>query len=63
VRAISGAYARALVVGVAAAFSILSGRAWAGVITPEIDPGMATGGLTMLGIGVFLLIERYRTRN
>jgi hypothetical protein len=61
--AISGAYARALIVGFVATFSMMTGYALAGEPTPEIDPGMATGGLTMLGVGVFLLIERYRARN
>jgi hypothetical protein len=49
----------------------LAGTAFASVVTstatetfstPEIDPAMATGGLTILGIGVVLLIERYRAR-
>jgi predicted Na+-dependent transporter len=62
-KATSGTYVRALIVGFAAAFSMMSGFAWAGSAVPEIDPGMATGGLTMLGVGVFLLIERYRARN
>jgi hypothetical protein len=38
----------------------LSGSAFAGTFTPEIDPGMATGGLTILGVGIVLLLERYR---
>jgi hypothetical protein len=41
---------------------MLSGKAFAGVAAPEIDPAMATGGLTLLGVGVLLLIERYRAR-
>jgi hypothetical protein len=47
----------------------LAGTAFASAVTstatlsvPEIDPAMATGGLTILGIGVVLLIERYRAR-
>jgi hypothetical protein len=41
---------------------MLSGTAFAGTPTPEIDPGMATGGVAILGVGIFLLIERYRAR-
>jgi hypothetical protein len=40
----------------------LTGSAFAGHPGPEIDPRMATGGLTILGVGVVLLIERYRAR-
>jgi hypothetical protein len=61
-KAINGTCARALVVGFAVASLMLSGKAFAGVVAPEIDPGMATGGLTLLGVGVVLLIERYRAR-
>ena len=57
---INGTYVRALIVGFVAASSMLSGYAFAAV--PEIDPGMASGGLTVLGVGIFLLIERYRAR-
>ncbi len=39
-----------------------TGTAFAGIGVPEIDPGMATGGLAIAGIGAFLLIERYRAR-
>jgi len=53
-------YARALVVGFGFASLMLSGTAFAGFATPEIDPGMATGGLTILGVGIVLLLERYR---
>jgi len=56
-------HAKALVVSLAAATLMLSGTAFAGSPGPEIDPGMATGGLTILGVGVFLLIERYRARS
>jgi hypothetical protein len=31
-------------------------------VTPEIEPGMATGGRTILGVGIVLLLERYRAR-
>jgi hypothetical protein len=55
-------YARASVAGFAFASLMLSGTAFAGVTTPEIDLGMATGGLTILGVGVILLLERYRAR-
>lgn len=41
----------------------LGGTAFAGVVTvPEIDPGMASGGLALLAVGTILLIERYRSR-
>ena len=56
-------YACALVAGFAFASLMLSGTAFAGLAqTPEIDPGMATGGLTILGVGIVLLLERYRAR-
>ena len=61
-KTISGTYARALVVGFGVASLMLSGKAFAGAGAPEIDPGMATGGLAVLGVGVVLLIERYRAR-
>ena len=50
------------VVGLGFATLMLSGTAFAGLGAPEIDPGMATGGLAILGVGSFLLIERYRAR-
>ena len=28
--------------------------------TPEMDPGMAVSGLTILGMGLVLFLERYR---
>lgn len=59
---ITGTSVRALIVGFAVATLMLSGKAFAGAVTPEIDPGMATGGLTVLGVGIVLLIERYRAR-
>ena len=58
---LSRTYVRGLVVGFVAASLMLSGNAFATPV-PEIDPGMATGGLTVLGAGIFLLIERYRAR-
>jgi hypothetical protein len=61
-KAVNSPCARALVVGFAVASLMLSGKAFAGSVVPEIDPGMATGGLTLLGVGVVLLIERYRAR-
>jgi hypothetical protein len=61
-KAINGTCARALVVGFAVVSLMVSGKAFAGDNVPEIDPGMATGGLTLLGVGVVLLIERYRAR-
>jgi len=61
---ISGTYTRALVLGFAVASLMLSGKAFAGINpAPEIDPGMATGGLAVLGVGIVLLIERYRARS
>jgi hypothetical protein len=39
---------------------MLGGAALAGCRVPEIDPGMATGGLSILGVGIVLLLERYR---
>jgi hypothetical protein len=56
-----GTYA---LIGFLAATFALVGPAFAGAdgVTPEIDPGMATGGLTILGVGIILLVERYRAR-
>ena len=47
-----------------AVLSLLPGAAFAGIPipVPEIDPGMATGGLALLAVGAVLLIERYRRR-
>ena len=60
---IAGSFARTLIAGAAVAL-MLGGTAFAGNVpivgTPEIDPGMAVGGLTILGVGVVLLLERYR---
>ena len=39
----------------------LSSRALAAPV-PEIDPGMATGGIALLTAGVLLLVERHRRR-
>lgn len=39
-----------------------AGTAFAGFGVPEIDPGMATGGLAIAAIGALLLIERRRAR-
>jgi hypothetical protein len=41
---------------------MLHGTAFAGFPTPEIDPGMATGGLVILGAGIVLIVERFRAR-
>jgi hypothetical protein len=41
---------------------MLSGVAFAGFSTPEIHPGLAVGGLTILGVGLLLLIELHRAR-
>jgi hypothetical protein len=62
-KTVSETYVRTLVVGFAVASLMLSGSAFAGIGAPEIDPGMATGGLAVLGVGIVLLIERYRARS
>jgi hypothetical protein len=52
-------------VGFAFVSLILDGTAFAGLAgvgAPELDPGMATGGLTILGVGIILLVECYRAR-
>jgi hypothetical protein len=56
--------AKGALIGIAFLVTTLAlvGPAFASPPTPEIDPGMATGGLTILGVGVVLLIERYRAR-
>jgi hypothetical protein len=59
----TGTYVSAICGAFAVASLMLSGRAFAGVAVPEIDPGMATGGLAVLGVGIVLLIERYRARS
>jgi hypothetical protein len=53
-----------LAAGLVLATLMLTGTAFAGLSTaaPEIDLGMATGGITILGVGIILLIERYRAR-
>ncbi|HXN84753.1 MAG TPA: hypothetical protein VN867_01725 [Candidatus Binataceae bacterium] len=56
---IAGIFTQTLIAG-AVATLLLGGTALAGTGTPEIDPGMATGGLTILGVGIVLLLERYR---
>ena len=57
-----GIYIRGSMTGFAFGAVMLSGTAFAGLAAPEIDPGMAVGGLTVLGVGIALLIERYRQR-
>lgn len=54
-----------LIAGVGLGFALLmrNGSAFAGFGVPEIDPGMTTGSLAILGIGALLLIERYRARS
>jgi len=37
-------------------------RAFAGTVAPEIDPGTATGGISLLVASVLLIRERYRDR-
>ncbi|HXN84754.1 MAG TPA: hypothetical protein VN867_01730 [Candidatus Binataceae bacterium] len=49
---------RSLIAGTLVAL-MMNGTAFAGFPTPEIDPGMAAGGLTILGLGIVLLLERY----
>jgi len=61
-KTISGTYVRALFGAFAVASLMLSGNAFASAPSPEIDPGMAAGGLAVLGVGIVLLIERYRAR-
>ena len=56
---VEGTIARSLIAGAVVAL-MLGGTAFGGAFTPEIDPGMATGGLTILGVGIILLLERYR---
>jgi hypothetical protein len=56
---ITGTLVRAFTVGALTAL-MLCGKAFAGEGTPEIDPGMAAGGLTLLGVGVVMLLERHR---
>lgn len=50
------------IVAIATASLALSGTAFAGFPLPEIDPGTATGGLAILGVGAMLVMERYRAR-
>ena len=57
-----GTYIRGLATGFVFGIVMLGGTAFAGTVAPEIDPGMAVGGLTVLGVGIALLIERYRVR-
>ena len=57
-----GTYLRGLVAGLVVGTTLLSGTAFALFATPEIDPGVAAGGLTILGVGVLLLIELHRAR-
>jgi len=57
-----GIYLRGLVAGFVCGTVMLSGTAFAIVPTPEMDPGMAVGGLTILGVGLLLLIEIRRVR-
>ena len=53
-----------MVVALAAIASITwAASAFAGVVgVPEIDPGMATGGIGLLVASVLLIRERYRGR-
>jgi hypothetical protein len=55
-------YVRGLVVGFVSGTAMLSGTAFAGFAAPEIDPGLAVGGLTILGVGLLLLIEIHRAQ-
>ena len=55
-------YVRGLVAGLVSGAAMLSVTAFAGFATPEIDPGLAVGGLTILGIGLLLLIELHRAQ-
>jgi len=44
-----GTYIRGLATGFVFGIVMLGGTAFAGTAAPEIDPGMAVGGLTVLG--------------
>jgi hypothetical protein len=52
--------ARAL--GFALVFSGLSTAAWAVPHVPEMDPGMATSAMALLGSGMLLITGRRRSR-
>ena len=58
-----GTYLRGLVAGFVSGTVMLSGTASAVAPTPEMDPGMAIGGFTILGVGLLLLLEIRRVRH
>jgi hypothetical protein len=43
-------------------FSAFSNTAYAKILTPELDPGVASSGLALLVGGVFLLSHRVRRK-
>ena len=55
---------RTLVIASAAVLLFSAERAFAGIpqTVPEIDPGIATGGLALLAAAVLIVVERYRRR-
>jgi hypothetical protein len=58
----TGTLARSLIAGAIIAL-MMSGSAYAFPTgTPEMDPGMAVGGLTILGVGMALMLERFRRK-
>jgi hypothetical protein len=44
------------------AFLLATGAAFAGTVAPELDPGLSSAGLVLLGGATALVIERYRRR-
>ena len=61
-KTVLGSHARALVAGFVLGSMMFGGTAFAAFGAPEIDPGMATGGLTILGVGFILLMEYRRAQ-
>jgi len=57
-----GTHLRGIAAGFILGTAMLSGTAFAAFGAPEIDPGLAVGGLTILGVGFLLLIELHRAR-
>jgi hypothetical protein len=53
---------RGIAAGLLLGTAMLSGTAFAAFGAPEIDPGLAVGGLTILGVGFLLMIEFRRAR-
>ncbi len=38
------------------------GKAFAGALVPELDPGAASGGIALAAVAAILILERYRGR-